>query len=313
MTRQVATVPATVTVRQAVEEIRRLSARQAHVPYDVYALDDVGRLAGAVSMRDLVLTPPEAPLARVLVRGVRSVPATADREDAARLMQRYDLAALPVVDTDGRLLGTITIDRALAVLTDEATEDVQRMFGAGAGERLDSPWHYSFRRRIGWLVANLGLAFASAGVIGAFEGTIQAMLVLTVYLPVVAGMGGNASAQAMAVMIRGLARGHVDGRLFRRVAAREVRVGLASGTVVGALAAAAAWTLHHDHGVGLGLLVGLALVANQTVGCLWGATIPLLMHKLRQDPAQSATIFTSTLTDLLGFLILLGLASVWLR
>jgi magnesium transporter len=313
MTRQVATLPVAISVGRAVEEIRRMGARPGHAARDVYAVDARGRLAGTVSMRALVLSPPDAPLARALERNGLSVPATADREEAAGLMQRYDLLALPVLDDGGRLLGAITIERALEVMTAEATEDVQKLFGAGGEERLESSWQYSFRRRIGWLVANLGLASVGASVVGAYEETIRSLVVLAVYLPVVAGMGGNAAAQAMAVMIRGLATRRVDGRSFRRVAARECRVGLATGVVTGVLAAAVAWVFHLDHGPALGLLVGLALVINQTIGCLWGATIPYVMWRLGKDPAQSATIFTSTLTDLLGFLTLLGLASRWLR
>jgi magnesium transporter len=313
MTRQVATIPVGITIGQAVEEIRRIGARPANTPRDVYALDPRGRLAGTVSMRALVLSPPGAPLARAIEPRWFSVPANTDREEAARLMQRHDLLALPVLDDHGRLVGAITIEQALAVIADEATEDVQRLFGAGAQERLDSPWHFSFRGRIGWLVANLGLASVGAAVVGAFEETIRSLVVLTVYLPVVAGMGGNAAAQAMAVMIRGLATGRVDGRSFRRVAARECRVGLATGAVTGVIAAAVAWACHVDHGLGLGLLVAPALAINQTIGCLWGATIPYVMWRLGKDPAQSATIFTTTLTDLLGFLTLLGLAARWLR
>jgi magnesium transporter len=203
----------------------------------------------------------------------------------------------------------VTADQVIDSIQRGATEEVQQMFGAGAEERLSSPWHLSFRRRLPWLFVNLALAAAGASVIGFFERTIGAWTVLAMYMPVVAGMGGNASAQAMAVAVRGIAVGDADHVTLRRVLARELRVGAASGVVVGAAAAAVALALHHRHGPLLGLLVGTSLLINHTAACAWGAAIPFVMKSLGFDPAQSATIFTTTLTDFLGFFTLLGLAS----
>ena len=197
----------------------------------------------------------------------------------------------------------------MRIIDTETTEEVQRMFGAGAEERLTTPWHESARRRLPWLLVNLALAVVAALVVRAYEGTIEAWTVLAVYLPVVAGMGGNASAQAMAVAIRGIAVGEAGRVRLRRLLRRELLVGAASGLVVGVAAAAVALVVHYDHGPLLGALVAVSLFVSHTVACVWGATIPFLMQALGFDPAQSATIFTTTVTDMVGFLTLLGLAT----
>jgi magnesium transporter len=311
MTTRVTSLSEHLAVDDAITLLRQLSDDLEQVFY-VYVVDPGRRLRGVLSMRDLVLARPDRRLRDVMRHDVRSVPATMDQEEVARVMRKYGYLAMPAVDEQQRLVGLVTADDVAYVLEEEATEDVHRMFGAGAGERLTSPWGFSFSRRLPWMLVNLTLAFSASAVIAAFEGTIAATAVLAVYLPVVAGMGGNASAQAMAVLIRGMAVEGLGPRTWVRVLWRELRVGLLTGLVTGAVAAAVALTFHHDHGLTLGLLVGLALVVNHTVACLWGVTIPYVMWRLGFDPAQSATIFTTTLTDVVGFLTLLGLASLFL-
>jgi magnesium transporter len=315
MTTEVAALPEGLTTEQAVMELRRLSAELEQVFY-VYIVDAEHRLSGVLSMRDLVFAETGTQISAITRREVISVLANDDQEQVARLMQKYDYIALPVVDDDRRLLGVVTVDDVMDVLVEEATEDVQRMFGAGAEERLSSSWNYSFKRRIGWLGVNLVTAFAAASVIALFEATIAEAAVLAVYMPVVAGMGGNASAQAMAVAIRGMAAGEVDRALLAHVFRREFVVGLLSGVCMGAAAACIAVVFHHRHGPVLGLVVALALLVNHTLACVWGVAVPFTMRRLGFDPAQSATIFTTTLTDLVGFFTLLGLATAgmsWLR
>jgi magnesium transporter len=244
---------------------------------------------------------------------VSSVPATMDQEDVARKMRKYGYLAMPVVDERNRLVGLITVDDVVDVISEEATEDMQRMFGAGAHERLTSPWGFSFRKRIGWLQVNLLTAVAAASVVGLFEGTIQRLAILAVYMPVVAGMGGNASAQSMAVAIRAIAMGEVGRDLIRQVIRKQFLVGLCSGMVIGSTAAAIAWVFHYDHGLMLGVAVALALLINHTLACVWGVFVPYVMKSFGFDPAQSATIFTTTMTDMVGFFSLLGLATLFMQ
>jgi magnesium transporter len=309
MTTEVAALPETLTAAQAIEELRRLS-RELEQLYYVYVIDGGGRLGGVLSMRDLILAEPGSPLKRIMRQNVAAVSVAADQEDVAHTMHQHGYLAMPVVDDQRRLLGIITVDDIVDVLEEEATEDVQRMFGAGPEERLTSSWSYSFRKRIGWLQVNLVTAFIAASVVGLFEDTIAKFAVLAVYMPVVAGMGGNASAQAMAVAIRGIALGEVDRKLLRHVLKRELIVGVLSGLCVGATAAVISMIFHHRHGWLLGLLAGGALLINHSLACVWGVTVPFVMKRLGFDPAQSATIFTTTLTDMVGFFTLLGLATL---
>lgn len=312
MTTQVTALPEQLTIAEATDALRRISREQEQVYY-LYTVDDRGRLSGVVSMRDLILAPPDATLSRIERRDVATVPATMDQEDVARLMGRLGYVALPVVDDDRRLLGIITVDDVVDVMEEEATEDVQRLFGAGPEERLSSPWSYSFKRRIVWLEVNLVTAFIAASVVGLFEATIAQIAILAMYMPIVAGMAGNASAQAMAVAIRGIAMGEVDRKLLARVLKRELIVGLLSGLCIGASAVVISMLFHYQHGLMLGVLAGAALLVNHTLAAAWGAAVPIAMKRLGFDPAQSATIFTTTLTDMVGFFTLLGLATLSIR
>jgi magnesium transporter len=208
------------------------------------------------------------------------------------------------------------VDDVVDVLQEETTEDVHKLFGAGAEEKLSSPWFYSFRMRIGWLVVNLATAFAAAAVVAMFSGTIEKLPVLAVFMPVIAGMGGNASAQAMAVAVRGLSMGRVDRRLLRHVILREFFCGSLTGLIIGTITAVIAYFYHTSRAggsalqaAGLGLIVFVALVVNHALANVTGAGIPFLMKRLGFDPAQSATIFATTITDIVGFFALLGLAA----
>jgi magnesium transporter len=218
---------------------------------------------------------------------------------------------MPVVDEQNKLIGLITLDDVVEILQDEATEDVQKMFGAGADERLSSPWQFSFKKRVWWLEVNLGTAFLAAAVVSMFTKTIEALPILAAYQTIVSGMGGNAGAQAMAVAIRGIAVGEAKGNILRRVLMREFMVGLCSGVVIGITTGFIATVFNYSHhGIMLGLVVCIALLLNHINACVTGVSIPFIMKKLGFDPAQSATIFATTFTDCGGFFACLGLAKL---
>lgn len=310
MTPEVTALEESLTVEQAINELRRLNEQLEQMFY-VYVTDRRGHLVGVLSMRDLIMSRADRRLSSVMRQNVLSVPVTMDQEEVARIFRSKNFLAMPVVDQRNKLLGIITVDDVVDVIAEEATEDVQRMFGAGVEERLSSPWHFSFRKRVGWLIVNLATAFLAGGVVSVFEPTISKLVVLAVYMPIVAGMGGNTSAQAMAVTIRGLAIGRVDRTLLRRVITREIVVGMLTGVVIGLITAAIA--LLWQGSPALGVVVGLALFINHTMASLSGATIPFVMRQLGFDPAQSATIFATTITDIVGFFTLLGLAFLFMN
>ncbi|HYO08179.1 MAG TPA: magnesium transporter [Tepidisphaeraceae bacterium] len=313
MTTEVTALPDSLTVQQAIEELRRLSEELEQMFY-VYVIDRHGHLVGVLSMRDLILAKPDRRIRDIMHRNVTSVQATTDQEDVARLMRKYKYLAVPVTDARNHLVGLITVDDVVDVIQDEATEDVQRMAGAGAEERLTSPWFFSFKKRIWWLQVNLATAFAAAAVIAMFQDVIEEVAILAAYQTIVSGMGGNAGAQAMAVAIRGIALGEVDRSLLRRILWREFLVGLLSGLIIGATTGIIAAVFNYsEHGVLVGVVIFLALVINHVVACTSGVAIPFVMRWLGFDPAQSATIFATTVTDCGGFFATLGLAALALR
>jgi magnesium transporter len=225
MTTQVSKLYEYLSVDDAITTLRRMSEELEQMYY-VYVIDRRNHLLGVLSMRDLILAKPTSLLRDIMIKEVRSVPATMDQEHVAQLMRRYNYLAMPVVDERHRLIGLITSDDIVDVIEEETTEDVQRMFGAGAEERLASPWAFSFKRRIPWLQVNLATAFLAASVVGIFESTIDQLAIIAVYMPVVAGMGGNASAQSMAVAIRGIAVGEFGRVSIFRVLLKQWLVGM---------------------------------------------------------------------------------------
>ncbi|HEX4054899.1 MAG TPA: magnesium transporter [Tepidisphaeraceae bacterium] len=315
MTTQVTALLQDFTVEKAIAELRRIHEELGQMYY-VYVVDEQRRLVGVLSMRNLILAKPDSSLGQIMIPGVRSVPATMDQEEVARQMRSSRFLALPVVDANQHLCGLITLDDVIDVIQEEATEDVQRMFGAGAEERLNSSWQFSFSKRIWWLQVNLGTAFLAALVVSMFGGIISRLSVLAFFIPVVSSMGSNAGAQAMSVAIRGITHGRTDRKLLHHVLARETIVGLLSGVVIGITTAIIAMIWQFHHGLVLGAVVGAAIILTQTLACVSGAAIPFVMRRLGFDPAQSATIFATTITDVAGFASLLGLATIcagWMR
>jgi magnesium transporter len=318
MTTQVTALAENLTAQQAIEELRRLQEELGQVFY-VYVVDGRHHLVGVLTMRDLLLSKPERRLNQFMRTQVASVPATMDQEEVARVMRRLRYLALPVVDNRHRLLGLITVDDVVDVVNEEATEDVQKMFGAGAEERLLSPWQFSFRKRIWWLEVNLATAFLAAWVVSWFDDVVAVVPALAAYMGIVSGMGGNAGAQALAVAVRGMALGETAPRLVWRVLYREAIVGLLAGVCVGLTTWACA-ALHifgvdqyKGHAVLFGAVIAIALVFNHVNACTTGVLLPFAMRKMGFDPAQSATIFATTFTDCGGFFATLWLAKVMLH
>jgi magnesium transporter len=319
MTTQVTSLREDMTVEQAIEELRRLQEELGQMFY-VFVVDRRMHLVGVLSMRDLILSRPTLRLNQIMRPNVVSVPATMDQEEVARVVRKYKYLALPVVDVRNRLIGLITVDDVVDVISEEATEDVQKMFGAGADERLLSPWYFSFKKRVWWLEVNLATAFLAGWVISWFDDVIGAIPVLAAYQSIVSGMGGNAGAQALAVAIRGIALGENSPRLLVRVVYRECLCGLCTGIVVGvttwgcALAGVFGRSQYvyggKDHAMLLGFVICLALTLNHLNACVTGVMIPFVMKRLGFDPAQSATIFATTFTDCGGFFATLWLAKV---
>ncbi len=293
-------------VSEAMKQIRALGKRGPL--YYVYVTDEAGRLEGVLAMRDLVLADPNVMLESVMLKDVITVPLGADREVIVDLATRHHYLTIPVVDSARRLVGIIHSREVMKATEEEASEDIQKMFGAGGDEEATSPILFAVKKRLPWLYVNLLTAFLAAGVVGLFENTIARITVLAVFLPVVAGQGGNAGAQTLGVVIRGLALGEIEKKLVKRVIWKETCLGILNGVSVGIVTGLIGYLWHGNPY--FGLVIGLAMIANMAVACVSGAGIPMAMRALGWDPAQSSSIILTTITDVVGFFSFLGLATL---
>jgi magnesium transporter len=223
-------------------------------------------------------------------------------------MARYNLPSVAVVDEKRRLLGRITFDDVIDVVEAETTEDLLKFGGVSPDEELAAGWRTSVRSRLPWLSLNLMTAFLAGGVVYSFQHTIQRTLALAVWMPIIAGMGGNAGTQALAVTVRRLALGLIPVNVFTRVVGKEILVGVTNGLVIGLAVGTVAALM--GEGPRLGVVVFLAMVGNLVVAGFAGAFIPLVLERMGIDPAVASSIFVTTFTDVCGFLLLLGLAGL---
>jgi magnesium transporter len=298
-----------MTAEAAIAYLRAVAPESEDVYY-LFVVDEELRLVGVVSLRQLVVVPSWTRVDAVMDTDIIQVRADADQEEAARLMARYDLLALPVVDSGGHLLGVITYDDLVDVLEDEATEDIYRLGGVPGEQPYDAPIFASLRTRLPWLLLNMGTALVSGLVLGLFKSTIAQVAALTVFFPLVAGVCGSAGTQALTVTVRGLAIGELEPRDGLRALGRELLIGSANGLVVGLLVAGIALALG-EYPM-LGLVVGFAILLNMIGAGIAGALVPIGMHLVRVDPALASPILVTTLTDTLGYLLYLGLATLLL-
>ena len=301
-----------MTAQQAIEFLRSHQP-DSETHYYLYVVDRFDKLIGIVGLRELVLADPATTVEAIMSRDVVSIPATLDQEEAARLIQKHDLPALPVLDDAGRLVGVISHDDLVDVIEEEATEDIYRLANVGSDGDLQvwSPIRQAVRRRLPWLYINLFTAFLAAWVISRFEATIARLAVLAVFQSVVAGMGGNAGTQTLAIIVRGIALGEIEFRQVRRALAREVFVGLLHGLAIGIAVAVGAWLWR---GIpALGLVIGLAMMGNLIAAGIAGTLVPLTLRALKLDPALASAVLVTTVTDCVGFGLFLGLATVFLQ
>ncbi len=296
-----------MTAEGAIAYLRAVAPESDDVYY-LFVVDQDMRLVGVVSLRQLVVSPPWKRVEDIMDPDVIYVRADTDQEEAARLMARYDLLALPVVDEHRRMLGIITHDDLVEVLEEEATEDIYRLGGVLEENPPDVPIPAALRTRLPWLVLNLGTALASATILSAFESTIARVAVLAAFFPIVAGVSGSAGTQTLTVTVRGLALGELSPRDALPAIGREMLIGLANGIAIGGLVAIIA-LVWKDTPL-LGAVVGVATLLNMIGAGIAGALVPVLMQALKIDPALASPILVTTITDASGYFIYLGLATL---
>lgn len=296
------------SVAETLERVRRLA--EGRRLFYLYVVDERGHLLGIASLWQLVSAPAERRLRDIMSAEVVTVRADAPEEEVARQFSKYDLLMMPVVDGDGRLAGAITVDDVLDVVQEQATEDLYRLANLDLQDGVATRPLRSVRLRLPWLMINLATAFLAAGVVSLFERTIAKYVVLAIFMPIVAGMGGNAGTQTLTVMVRGLALGELDFRRSTGIVLRQAMVGLMNGLGTGAVLALVALAWERNP-----ILSGVLFVAetvNLTVAGLFGAAVPLALRRLNLDPALGSSIFVTTATDVGGFFAFLGTATLML-
>ncbi|MFB3067963.1 MAG: magnesium transporter, partial [Acidobacteriota bacterium] len=298
-----------LSVSEAIHTIQ--TAQELEVVFYLYVVDERNHLVGVASLRELLSVAPSTPLKKIMTTDVISVTTETDQEEVAREVALYDLLAIPVVDHENKLVGTITVDDIIDVIEEEATEDIFHLAGIEASDHIHTPPLTSVRKRLPWLVVNLAGALLAATVVAFYEPTIARFSFLAVFLPVVAGMGGNSGTQSLTVIVRGLALGEVSWASGKSILQKELLVGISNGIVTGILAGLVAYLWKGSYM--LGLILGGAMTINVALAGVVGTMIPLILKRLKIDPAIASGIFVTTFTDAVGFLSFLGLATLFLH
>lgn len=298
-----------LTADQAVKKIISISPKTEIID-KIFVTDDKHRLSGIVTMRDLLVCQADTLLKGLMVDDDFYVYGTDDQEVAANLFSKYELDILPVVNNKMAVLGVITSDDIIAVIDQEHNEDMLQMHGVNADEEYDSSIFESFKSRTPWLIVNLLTAFLASSVVKVFEGTISQVVVLSAAMSIVTGMGGNAGCQTLSIIITSLARGELSLKEDYKLIFKEIILGIAEGAIIGIITGGVFILWHHNFY--LGLILFLAMIFNMIIACSMGFLIPLMLDKIKIDPATASSIFLTTFTDTCGFFIFLGLATVFL-
>ena len=301
-------VEGAVSAGQAIAEVRR-QGREVEDFYTVFVVDEGHHLLGTVPLNDLILADPLSPVIELVEPVQASVLPDEDQEEVGRLLSRYNLVSIPVVDVFGVLLGRITFDDVLAVMEAEQTEDILRLVGTSDQEELKGSWADTVRTRLPWLALNLVTATMAASVVYFFRETVESIILLAALAPIIAALGGNAGTQALAVTVRRISlagEGELGVGPFVAVG-KEVLVGMINGMVLGFAIAGLSFLIGGDPK--LGLVVLMAMWGNLIVAGFAGSFVPAMLHRFHVDPAVASSVFVHTFTDLIGFFLLLGLAT----
>jgi magnesium transporter len=298
-----------LTVAQAIESIRQYPRKDSF--FYVYCVDTDHHLVGVLSLRSLILANASAQLRNLMVQSVVRTQIDSSPEEVAQLVSKYDLLSIPVVDTQNRLVGVVTVDDVLDVIQEQAEEDLMHLAGVAADERLTTPARETWRTRFPWLAVNLVTAFLASGVVRLFEPTIHKWTALAAFMPIVAGMGGNAGTQTLTVFVRAIALGDIDWRSGMRGIWKELLVGLGNGLAIGAITGIIVgfWTGQW----GLAGILLASMTGNLIIAGVAGGLVPLVLERWGFDPAVASSIFVTTFTDTGGFFLFLGMATLFVR
>lgn len=306
MQRELIAVPEHWSVGQTIDYLRD-NADLTTDFWEIYVVDPAHKPIGTCQLSWILRTPRTIAMADVMKREQTLIPVDMDQEEVALRFQKYALISAAVVDHDGRLAGMITVDDIVHVIQQEAGEDILRLSGAGDGD-INQPVIESYKGRVRWLIANLATALVASSIIAVFEGTIARMVALATLMPIVAGVGGNAGTQTMAVAVRAIATNQLTDSNTRRTILREMRIALMNGATVAAIIGVGVSFVFANPA--LGAVIAAAMMTNIFVAGLAGVLVPVLLDRLNQDPAVASSVFVTMTTDSMGFFAFLGLATL---
>jgi magnesium transporter len=298
-----------LTAKEAIEQIQT-EYHDVEMPFYLYVVDEYGKLVGVISLRQLVVVPPETPLKKFMTTDVFSVRTDVDQEEVAKLVARYDILAVPVVDESNRLEGIVTVDDVIDIFRQEATEDMLKMAGVSEEYVETQSILRSTKTRLPWLLASCAGGIMALLIIGRFEGTLNQFAYLAAFIPVIMGMGGNIGTQSSTIVVRGLATGRINVRDFWRVVSKEFSIGLIMGLFYAALIGTVA-QLQYTVQM-LAMIVGLAVIISMTVAALVGSGVPLLLARINIDPAVATGPFVTTAIDIISVYCYFILATTFL-
>lgn len=310
MTTEFVVVKAGMTIKEAMVHLRT-EAPDAETIYYTYVINEDKRLVGVISLRDLIISEEEWLISDVMNERVVSVSVGEDQEEVARMVRDYDFLALPVVDFQDHLLGIITVDDIMDVMEEEASDDYSKLAAISDVDSPDDNAFASAKKRLPWLVILLFLGSLTASLIGRFEETLDKVAILAIFIPLIAGMGGNTGTQALAVAVRGIATGEIEKQGKWKMMMREAGTGVITGVSCGFLIMIIVYIWQGNFF--LGLLVGLSILLTLIVATLAGSLVPLIMHRLNIDPAVASGPFITTVNDLISILIYFGMATAFMN
>ncbi len=309
MQRDLVAVPEHMTVGQVIDYLRDNGDLTTDF-WEIYVVDAKHRPIGYCQLSWILTCPRSVAMADLMKREQTLIPVDMDQEEVALRFQKYALISAAVVDGSGRLVGMITVDDVVHIISEEAGEDILRLSGAGEGD-INEPILMTVRARLTWLVVNLGTAMLAASVVGLFEGTIERFAMLAALMGIVSGMGGNAGTQTLAVVVRALATNQLTSSNTARMIGREFRIAATNGATLGTLIGIGSYVIYGR--MDLSLVFGAAILTNNLVAGLAGVLVPITLERNNVDPAVSSAVFVTMMTDSLGFFSFLGLATLFLR
>jgi len=283
---------------------------EAETSYYIYVVDENDLLKGVISLRDIVVSSFDVKIADIMNSNAMSIPVDMDQEEVGHIFEKYGFLTMPVVNEAMQILGIVTADDIMGILSDEHTEDLYRLAGLQEDEKVTGSLKDSISSRLPWLFVNLVTAILAAATVSLFQGTIQKVVALATFMPIVAGMGGNAGTQTLTIIIRSIALGEIDAKNSRKILLKEFGVGLCTGVSVGLAVALLGY--FWEKNIIFGVVIGISMVLNMVAATISGFAVPVILKKLNVDPALASAVFVTTVTDVLGFFFFLGLATLFL-